>query len=142
MDRLSDFKPLAKVALPDVGDIPCSGLTLIVGPNSSGKTQLLADLYCLLCGEPRDLVVASDVQINKPEYATLLQLLESEGYIRTVFDPGNNQKQIVPRTTYIGTGTAFQPFPVQQAEGWYSAYDAARDSGRVNEFLNRFGRLF
>ena len=61
MDRLSDFKPLAQVVLPDVGKIPCAGLTLVVGPNSSGKTQFLADLYSRLCGEPRDVVVASDV---------------------------------------------------------------------------------
>lgn len=66
MDQLSDFKPLAKVTLPNIGDIPCSGLTLIVGPNSSGKSQFLRDLYSRLCGEPRELVVALAVGINKP----------------------------------------------------------------------------
>ena len=34
MDELSEYKPLARVVLPDVTDIPCYGLTLIVGPNT------------------------------------------------------------------------------------------------------------
>lgn len=46
MKRLSDFKPLKLVKLPDIGTIPGSGLTLIVGPNSAGKTRLLNDLNC------------------------------------------------------------------------------------------------
>ena len=141
MERISDFKPLAKVVLPDVGEIPCAELTLVVGPNSSGKTQFLADLYSRLCGEPRDVVVASDVQLNKPEYARFMELLETEGYIRTTIDPGNNQRQIVPRTTYVGTGNAFQPLTHDQAQSWYHAYDGALASGRSNEFLNRIGRL-
>jgi len=79
MERLSDFKPLAKVTLPNVGDIPCCGLTLIVGPNSSGKSQFLRDLYQRLCGEQRALVVASNVQLNKlPDYESWIKLLEAE----------------------------------------------------------------
>jgi hypothetical protein len=116
MNRLTDFKPLAEVTLPGVGQIPCSGLTLVVGPNSSGKTHFLTDLYSRLCGEPRNLVVASDVRINKPEYAPLMQCLVSEGFIRRYVNPDNNEEQIIPSTTYAGTGTAFQTIQSQQAK--------------------------
>ena len=59
MDQaVEDFKPLDRVALPDIGDIRCSGLIVVVGPNSSGKSQLLQDIYLRLSGEPRALVVA------------------------------------------------------------------------------------
>jgi hypothetical protein len=61
--------------------MPCAGLTLVVGPNSSDKTQFLNDLYLRLCGEPRKLVVAAEIEINKPECEALMQSLEREGYI-------------------------------------------------------------
>ena len=66
MKRLSDFKPLRRVLLPGLGDLRCSGLVVLVGPNSSGKSQLLQDVYRRLAGEPRQLVVAKKVQIEKP----------------------------------------------------------------------------
>jgi DNA repair exonuclease SbcCD ATPase subunit len=40
MKRLSDFKPLGLVELPDIAIVSGLGLTLIVGPNSAGKTRL------------------------------------------------------------------------------------------------------
>jgi AAA domain, putative AbiEii toxin, Type IV TA system len=144
MNRLIDFKPLAKVTLPGVGGIPCSGLTLVVGPNSSGKTHLLTDLYLRLCGEPRKLVVASDVRVDKPEYTPLMNCLESEGYIRKYTNPDNNQTQIIGNTTYVGTGTALQPINPSQAEEWYHAYTHPAegvDFGPRNQFLSYFGRL-
>ena len=54
-----DFKPLESFELPGIGSVQCDGLTVIVGPNSSGKSQLLQDIYLRLCGEPRALVVAT-----------------------------------------------------------------------------------
>jgi hypothetical protein len=142
MNRLTDFKPLAEVTLPNVGHIPCSGLTLVVGPNSSGKTHFLTDLYFRLCGEPRNVVVASDMRINKPEYESLMQCLVSEGFIRRYVNPANNQTQIIGNTTYVGTGAAFQTIQSQQADDWYNGYDnAAADPARRNDFLNYFGRL-
>jgi hypothetical protein len=141
MNRLTDFKPLAEVTLPGVGQIPCSGLTLVVGPNSSGKTHFLTDLYSRLCGEPRNLVVASDVRINKPEYAPLMQCLVSEGFIRRYVNPDNNEEQIIPSTTYAGTGTAFQTIQSQQAQNWYNDYDNPAANPRLNVFLHYFGRL-
>jgi hypothetical protein len=142
MDRLSDFKPLAKVSLPDVGNIPCSGLTLVVGPNSSGKSQFLRDLYQRLCGEERALVVASDVQLNKPsDYKSFINMLESEGLFETFVDQ-NNRSVLRPRTTYAGTGQPVQALQTNEAEGLYNSYDPVawtRQRG-LQPFLNQFGR--
>jgi hypothetical protein len=142
MNRVTDFKPLAEVTLPGVGPIPCSGLTIVVGPNSAGKTHFLTDLYSRLCGEPRNLVVASDVRINKPEYAPLMECLLSEGFIRRYVNPDNFQEHIIATTTYVGTGAALETIQPQRADEWYNSYDnAAADPRRRNEFLYYFGRL-
>src|SRR5215471_14770038 len=93
MDRLSDFKPLQQVRLPGIGDIKCSGLTLIVGPNSSGKTQFLRDLQLRLAGEPRTLVVATEIRMIKPEFEPLMRCLQSEGYIEIQSDPNGTPNQ-------------------------------------------------
>jgi hypothetical protein len=39
MEHLSDFKPLGRLVLPELGVLECSGLVVLVGPNSSGKSQ-------------------------------------------------------------------------------------------------------
>jgi len=98
MEQLSDFKPLERVALPDNGELRCSGLILVVGPNSSGKSQFLQDLYLRLCGQPRALVVATNIRIRKPEnYDSFIQCLESEGYFETITDDNGNQQWIPTR---------------------------------------------
>jgi energy-coupling factor transporter ATP-binding protein EcfA2 len=59
------------------------GLILIVGPNSSGKTQLLRDIQAIVTGQARELVVCDDFVLNKPEKANdLLDSLISAGYLR------------------------------------------------------------
>lgn len=143
MDQLSDFKPLAKVTLPNIGDIPCSGLTLIVGPNSSGKSQFLRDLYSRLCGEPRELVVALAVGINKPDdYKSFISCLESEGYVETFVDE-NNQKHLRPRTVYSGTNQPVPALQPNQGENFYQTYDLTPQvkQRKIHDFLNHFGRM-
>src|SRR2546425_10050625 len=98
MDRISDFKPLERLTLPSIGDLRCSGLILIVGPNSSGKSQFLQDIYLRLCGEPRSLVVATNVRITKPDYEPFMKCLEAEGYFMTVIDD-NGTSRFKPLTT-------------------------------------------
>ena len=141
MSRLSDFKPLARVTLPDIGDIACSGLTVIVGPNSSGKSQLLLDIYHRLCGERRSLVVAMDVQITKPpDYTAFIECLESEGFVERFVDD-NNVQHLRPRTTYSGTGQAVPTIQSQQAQNFYQTYDQPTNWKGPHGFMNHFGRM-
>lgn len=143
MDQLSDFKPLDGVALPDIGDLQCSGLILVVGPNSSGKSQLLQDIYQRLSGEPRGLVVATDVRVNKPqEFEPFARWLESQGYFETFVDD-NGVSQWRPRTIYLGSGQAINQIQPNQAQVWHNSYMPTSDPSvrRRSEFLNYFGRL-
>ena len=73
MEKLSDFKPLGKVLLPGLGELNTAGLIVIVGPNSSGKSQFLQDIYRRLAGEPRKLVVAQEIHIEKPQYDPFIE---------------------------------------------------------------------
>ena len=141
--KLSDFKPLSRVSLPGLGDLALSGLTVLVGPNSSGKSQLLQDMYRRISGEPRKLVVADNIQISKP--ATLepfLRCLEDEGYF-TTFEDAAGIMQMRPTTMYSGTGQAVSQLQPQQAQQWYGNFspEAAHFPRRNSEFLNYFGRL-
>ena len=142
MQRLSDFKPLSRVVLPELGDLRCRGLVVFVGPNSSGKSQLLQDIYRRLAGELRSLVVAETIEIEKPPYAALVDCLEREGYVETVEDDGG-RKHIRPRTLYIGSGQPVPQISSSQADTWYSSYpaDAVQNGKRPNDFLNYFGRM-
>src|SRR4029077_818218 len=105
--------PLDRVALPEIGDLRCSGLILVVGPNSSGKSQFLQDLYLRLCGQPRALVVSTDIRIRKPDYDSLIRCLESEGYFETIMDDSGTP-QWIPRTTFLGTGQSISPIQRNQ----------------------------
>ena len=119
-----------------------SGLTLIVGPNSAGKTRLLNDLNSRLCGDPRSTVVARRIELNKPEYQPLIDCLVNEGYIRLPLDPAGRQ-QLVATTPYLGTGEIQPPVGMEQVRGWYDAYPTweGASADRPNEFLQRIGRL-
>lgn len=142
MKQLSDFKPLRRVLLPGLGDLACSGLVVLVGPNSSGKSQLLQDIYKRISGEPRQLVVASDVQIEKPPLDPFLRCLEDEGYFST-FEDESGTKQMRPLTMYLGTGQPLGQIQPNQAQQWYGSFapEAKDFPRRTSAFLNYFGRL-
>ena len=140
--KLSDFKPLKRVVLPGLGDLGCSGLVLIVGPNSSGKSQLLQDLFQRLSGAPRQLVVAEEVQIEKPPLEPFLRCLEDEGYFEAVMDDAGN-KHLRPQTMHLGSGQPLSQLQPNQAQQWYGVFtpEAPHFHKHQNEFLNYFGRL-
>ncbi len=142
MKRLTDFKPLHRVVLPGLGALQCSGLIMLVGPNSSGKSQLLQDIHRRLIGEPRKLVVAREIDIQKPPFEPFIKCLEDEGYFDTVTDDAGN-KLLRPRTIYLGTGQAVSQIQSNQAHQWYSSFspESLSSSRRQSEFLNYFGRL-
>lgn len=120
----------------------CSGLIVIVGPNSSGKSQLLQDVYRRLSGEPRQLVVAADIQIEKPPLEPFLKCLEDEGYF-SEFEDESGKRHLRPMTMYLGTGQAVSQIQPHQAQQWYGSFspEAATFPRRQSEFLNYFGRL-
>src|SRR5262245_2472592 len=142
MKRLSDFKPLRQVELPELGNLASSGLVVLVGPNSSGKSQLLQDIYQRLSGVPRQLVVAKEIQIEKPPLDPFLRCLQEEGYFSTI-DDGSGATHLRPLTMYLGSGQPIGQIQPRQAQEWYSSFtpDTAQSYRRQSEFLNYFGRL-
>lgn len=141
MDKLTDFKPLERVLLPDLGPIDASGLVLVVGPNSSGKSQLLQDIYYRLTGQPRKLVVASGIDLTRPPLKPLIDLLEKEQIISSVYDDGGT-RSFRPLTMFLGTGQAVGQINLGQAESWHQQIpEKLSDFKRPVEFLSFFGRL-
>ena len=141
MESLTEYNPLERVSLPLLGNVHCSGLILVVGPNSSGKSQLLQDLYQKICGEPRNLVVASEIQIKQMDYQPFMGYLENEGYFET-YEDDNGTQLWRPLKTYVGSGQPVNQIQPQQAQQWHSDhrnYDSK--AKRRSEFLNYFGRL-
>ena len=134
MERLSDFKPLKRVVLPGLGELDCAGLTVIVGPNSCGKTLLLRDIKGKVAGEARDLVVATELEVEVPELDPFIKCLKAEGYISSFFDD-NDQEQYVPRTPILGMGQAAQNIQSTQATNWYNVPVQPSKRKRKNEYL-------
>lgn len=58
--------PIYTIDLPGITDLKLQGLIVVVGPNSSGKTQFLHDLDETVCGRRRKLVVVSGITFSKP----------------------------------------------------------------------------
>jgi ABC-type polar amino acid transport system ATPase subunit len=58
--------PIEWISIPPVGQLDMNGLVVVVGPNSSGKSQLLRDLRDAASGTPRELVVAESIKLSAP----------------------------------------------------------------------------
>ena len=140
MEKLTDFKPLQRLGLPDLGELLCSGLIIIVGPNSSGKSQLLRDINQKISGNPRDLIVAEALELSTIEYTTFIKCLKQEGYISSFWDD-NDQEQYIPMTTAIGTGQGAKNVGTQQLEQWQSQSATAVKRNRRDEYFGWFSRF-
>ena len=115
---------------------------MFVGPNSSGKSQLLQDIYKRMAGETRDLVVAHKVEIEKPPFEPFMKCLQDEGYFSTQMDDSGNH-QLRPHTMYLGMGQAVNQIQPKQAEQWHTSFspETMSSSRGRSDFLNYFGRL-
>lgn len=142
MATLTDFTPLEELTLPGLGKVDCSGLIVIVGPNSSGKSQLLRDIHQRISGEPRQLVVASSLNIRRLPYGPLIKYLTDEGFISS-FEDDNGTPHIRPRTTYIGTGQHAGQIQTNQTHTWHTTHEAGTYSARRrrDEYLGYFYRF-
>lgn len=83
MTPLTLPNPLKSIAVPNIGTIQPSGLTVVIGPNSAGKTQMLKGLQAKLLGQSRKLVVCEKIDLERPAALTpLIESLCSIGHIR------------------------------------------------------------
>jgi len=140
MDRLSDFRPLNLLELPRLGALASEGLVVIVGPNSSGKTQLLRDIKERISGEPRALVVASTIEVNKPDHQAFIRCLKDEGFIYSTWDE-NDHEQYIPMTPFFGTGQGAQNVTSQQVENWRSRSATAATRRQTDQYFGWLSRF-
>lgn len=98
------FNPLGQIELPGCGKLDFDGLTLVVGPNSSGKTHLLRDIDQRVSGFPRRLVVAQRiVTLVPPDINEFVKFLEAEQHIIRISD-GNSEDKLRPTAARPGQG--------------------------------------
>jgi hypothetical protein len=100
--NIADLRPIERISLPTIGELSIQGLTVIVGPNSSGKSQLLRDIYLTISGQPRKLVVAEEVKMLPLDYVPFIGTLYRHGYLED-FEDESGKVFLRPRTTYVGT---------------------------------------
>jgi hypothetical protein len=141
MEKLTDFKPIKDLVLPALGKLDCSGLLVIVGPNSSGKTQFLRDIKDRISGEPRSLVVAAELELDTPDHQQFLKCLKAEGYIYSIWDD-NDQEQYVPMTTFVGTGQGAKNVASRDLEQWRTRSTQAAARKRKDEYFGWLSRFF
>src|SRR5437762_766016 len=85
------YQPLVSVSVPGMMIDP-KGLMLIVGPNSSGKTQFLRDIQTVLSGQSRTFVVCAGLSLAKPrDLMAYLRDMEASGCLRRVQPPNANE---------------------------------------------------
>ena len=142
-DNLAVFNPLSSIVLPGNRTVTTTGLILVVGPNSSGKTQLLKDIHASLLGQPRQLVVAIKVGVNKPKsFEALIEALEKEGYVRKQFDADGSEIIKIKTVSLGGSGNAF---PAQLNYGivksWFNNITEGKTDPHAQSFYAVFGGM-
>src|SRR5437879_1538823 len=102
---LFETSPVAGVILPGIpGGISLAGLIVVVGPNSSGKTNLLRDIHAAASGSSRNLVVAQEIQLRPtPPLNDCLQFFQETDDLERLPDPSTETYR--RRGHQIGTQT-------------------------------------
>ncbi len=110
--------PIRSVDLPGIPDLQLQGLIVIVGPNSSGKTQLLYDLNEIVCGRHRQLVVISAVEFRSaPAFDEYFNFLVQENIVRESSD-----NQFYKRSFQYGADEGAGSFHKGSLQSYYAAF--------------------
>lgn len=120
-------------------------LTVVVGPNNSGKSRLLRDVRQLCTSQTPDTVVAKGVMYTRPPTPSALE----EAYrIEPQFDPSANQVYLRTLDADM-TGLAQTPVYGGSPAGWKAAYDQlvqglldGWDQHGATTFAQYFGNYF
>jgi hypothetical protein len=141
-EHLSDFNPLSSLDLPGNKTIALKGLILIVGPNSSGKTQLLKDVHQSILGQPRKLVVATAFGYRKPKsFESMVDALQKEGYVRKETAP-NGRTILKNRTAAIGVNTSIPTeIDYESANSWFNSFTQGVTNPSSQQFHSIFGAM-
>jgi hypothetical protein len=141
--KLVEFNPLNSIAIPNVGKVQPRGLIVIIGPNSSGKTQTLRDIQSRLLGQPRKLVVCEEVEVERPlDLAPLLELLFERRLIRKRTDQ-NNTVFIESLMPHLGATSSNWSLHENHVTNFFQQGAKIGPSGqKTDQFMEHFGRSF
>ncbi len=144
---IADYRPLKSIVVPQIGSVEPKGLVLVVGPNSSGKTQFLRDIQGRMLGSTRQLVVCESVAVEPiADIDLFLSALLDAGHIRRRIDE-NNVVYLEPRIPELGGGGASWSHTDAQVRSFHNQvarHTRQSEGGTVqtNKVLELFGRSF
>lgn len=132
------YHPLKRISVPKAGSIASRGLVVVIGPNSSGKTQILKDIYRKVCGMGQRLVVCDDIELEKPPpFKQFLEWQVAEGKIKREYDAERkvHLRQWAPS---IGLGSKGWKLDVDQLEKWYNQFVESQGVVPTRPFQYKF----
>ncbi len=141
------YNPLKSIVLPGIDEIRPQGLIVIVGPNSSGKTQLLRDIQNSALGMTREFVVCRSLHLNKPpNFDLFYEHMKAQKYIKETYNT-SNQVMVESISPSIGYNTPKHwSMSRVQLDSWFGQFgtDEPILDGIVQpiKFLEHFGRFF
>ena len=135
------IRPIRSIDLPGVANLALQGLIVVVGPNSSGKTQLLRDINEIICGRRRELVVASTVSFDTlPPFEEHWDSLIDRGSIQEE-ESGHFSRRSLQHGAEDGAGGTFGKPRVEKAYTQLAGSTQQKAEGPlpVNSFLKELG---
>jgi len=127
--------------LPDAGELPMKGLTIIIGPNSSGKTQMLEDIYCALSATGRELVVCESVCRQKPDdFNEFIGELETSGVLKRR-ESADHGERLTPWTARAAGFKSFERTSSELLAVFHRSHLGSSTGAKVepDEFCAAFG---
>lgn len=147
LNPLFETSPVSSVILPGIpGGISLKGLIVVVGPNSSGKTNLLRDIHAAASGSSRNLVVAQEIQLrSSAPFNDYLEFLQQTGDLERLPDPNNEnyRKRGHQYGTQAGAGGQWTRRDIESWHGRMAGYTSRPLKGVIpaNDFLAQIGLL-
>ena len=120
------YRLLTRLKLSAHLDFRPQGLTVVVGPNSGGKTRLLRDIHNAVSGGGYDFVVAKEIELSKPtDVEEFLRDLENMGYIQSDgVDP--SAKNIKPQRSNAGLSRGLPHTSKNETRQWLDGFKIGR----------------
>ena len=113
--------PIEAIDISGVPGLEIRGLIVVVGPNSSGKTQFLHDINETVCGKRRELVVSSGVTFRKPPpFDDYFAFLIEKGFIRE-----QKSDQFLKYSLQYGADVGGGSFRKSQIRSQYQQFEQA-----------------
>jgi energy-coupling factor transporter ATP-binding protein EcfA2 len=111
--RFQNVKVIDTFYLPNNIQIAASGLLVVIGPNSSGKTRLLRELYSIACGSAEPTIVVKDVKYAYADHAA--QFVDSAIKLGLCEQAPHGSDVLIRATTSrLGTGESVSSIPMSQ----------------------------